>query len=429
MVFVNTVKSQFFIAFRYLFGRTSKGERYLLAAACGIALSLIPIMVTLIVADGMIQGITERFLELGTGHIQIRQYRKNTLFNIYINELISEIREAPDVRGAWSEIDGIGIILGSNGKTGATIRAVDPSFWEDEGSKKYLTVIKGSSVFEDDRDVLIGSALAEATGAEAGKKIRIMSLHSGEDGHSFPRTELFTVRGIVSSGYHEIDSMWCLISFEAGKKLLDSEYSDSFIVVKVNDPWTKSDSIAMGINRAADNLFRAYTWKQVQPSQYSSYETTRQLLLFIMALIVLIAAINVSSATSMLVIEREHDIAVLKTYGTSPVGISGIFLSGSFLTGITGAVSGITLGLLFGANINQILHGVENFLNVFAGLFGAGAVKILDPDYYLQTIPIIIDWNTVFSIGIFTVICSIAASWFPAHRAGRTKPVELLRKY
>ncbi|GMO52558.1 MAG: hypothetical protein Ta2G_10570 [Termitinemataceae bacterium] len=50
--------------------------------------------------------------------------------------------------------------------------------------------------------------------------------------------------------------------------------------------------------------FGVYTWKDIQRSQYSSYESTRQLLLLIMALIVLIAAVNVSSATSMLVIER-----------------------------------------------------------------------------------------------------------------------------
>jgi lipoprotein-releasing system permease protein len=429
MALLNTVRSQFFIAFRYLFGRSSKGERYLLAAACGIALSLIPIMVTLIVADGMIQGITERFLELGTGHIQIRQYREDLLSNVNIEELTSEAAQMPGVRGVWKEIDGIGIILGSKGKTGATIRAVDPSFWQDEGSKKYLTVIGGSGVFESDSDVLIGSVLAATTGAEAGKRIRVMTLHTDEDGRALPRTELFTVRGIVSSGYHEIDSMWCLISFAAGKKLFDKEYSDSFLVVKVDDPWTKSNSIAMRINRIINNQFRAYTWKQVQPAQYSSYETTRQLLLFIMALIVLIAAVNVSSATSMLVIEREHDIAVLKTYGTSPLGISSIFLSGSFLTGVTGGIFGISLGLLFGVNINQIIHGVENFLNVFTGFFNTGTIKILDPDYYLQSIPIIIDWSTVFPIGIFTVICSIVASWFPAARAGRTKPIELLRKF
>jgi lipoprotein-releasing system permease protein len=56
-------------------------------------------------------------------------------------------------------------------------------------------------------------------------------------------------------------------------------------------------------------------------------------------------------------------------------------------------------------------------------------VKILDPGFYLQTIPIVIDWSAVFLIGCFTVLCSVIASLIPAWRAGLLKPMELLRKY
>ncbi|MDR3301828.1 MAG: ABC transporter permease [Spirochaetaceae bacterium] len=420
---LNAARAQLFIAFRYLFGRSSKGERYLFAAAVGIAVSLIPIMVTLIVTDGMIQGITERFLELGTGHIQVRLAEEN-------NEVGAIIKSEPGVRGVWNEIDGIGIILGRNGKTGITIRAIEPSFWEDAGSKKYLSVISGEANITDDGDVLLGSSLAKTTGAEIGKRIRIMSLRADEQGNAIPRTQLFTVRGIVSSGYHEIDALWCLVSYEAGKNLLDRAYADSYYLVKIDEPFINADDTARKINYDLRFFLRnVSTWKQVQPAQYSSYETTRQLLLFIMTLIILIAAVNVSSATSMLVIERERDIAVLKTYGAGPSGISNIFLSGSFLTGLTGALFGITLGLLFGININQIIRGIEKIANLFTKLFHANEIKLLDPDFYLQTIPIVIDWNTVLFIGIFTVLCSIAASWFPAFRAGRAKPVDLLRKF
>jgi lipoprotein-releasing system permease protein len=172
-----------------------------------------------------------------------------------------------------------------------------------------------------------------------------------------------------------------------------------------------------------------YTWKELQISQYSSYESTRQLLLFIMALIVLVAAVNVSSATSMLAIERQRDIAVLKASGASPSATSRIFIWGALLTGIIGAVIGIGLGLLVGVSINQIITGIEHILNFFSGLFNGEKVKILDPGYYLETIPIIIDWTAVLLIGLFTVLCSIIASYLPARRAGKLKPLEILRKY
>jgi lipoprotein-releasing system permease protein len=86
------------------------------------------------------------------------------------------------------------------------------------------------------------------------------------------------------------------------------------------------------------------------------------------------------------------------------------------------------VGLLLGYFINPLLHSLEKLLSFFSGLSGGAEVKILDPGFYLQSIPIIIDWLAVFLIGCFTILCSVAASWIPAHNAGRLKPMELLRK-
>ena len=419
----------FFIAFRYLIGRSNKKGRYLLGATAGIALSLVPIMVTLVVTDGMIRGITDRFLELGTGHIQIRSYQPALEAGFNIDLALPFIEELDGIRGVWHEIDGIGIIMGALGKTGVTIRAVTPSFWEDEGSRKYLDVIEGSAKIQNDNDVLVGAQLAKTVGAEVGKTLRIMTVRTTEDGRNIPRTMAFTVRGIVSSGYHEIDAMWCLVDYETGKQLLSGESAEPFLIVKTNDPYTSLEASAALINRSMSGFFHALTWKQIQPLQYSSYEQTRQILLFIMALIVLVAAVNVSSAISMLVIERQRDIAVLKAFGTGEQGTASIFLFGGFLTGLVGMSIGITTGLIFGTHINEIIHALEWLINFWAAMFNLGTVKILDPGFYLESIPIIINWPTVAGIGIFTLICSVLSSAVPAYRAGSAKPVELLRKY
>jgi lipoprotein-releasing system permease protein len=276
--------------------------------------------------------------------------------------------------------------------------------------------------------VLLGTELAKKVGAETGKPLRIMSVRTLNDGRKVPRTMRFNVRGIVASGYHEIDSMWCLISYEDGKRLLDGNDSEPYLIVKIDDPYKKVDEFAMTLTNSMQGFFYALTWKQVQPLQYSSYEQTRQILLFIMAFIVLIAAVNVSSAVSMLVIERQRDIAVLKAFGTGQNGITFIFLTGSLLTAISGGLTGTAAGLFFGSRINEIIRGLESFINFWTKLFGKNAIQILDPGFYLETIPIVIHWPTVGGIGIFTIFCAIAASALPACRAGKTKPVELLRK-
>lgn len=415
----------FFIAFRYLLGRAHEGGRYLRGAATGIALSLIPIIVTLIVADGMIRGITDRYLELGTGHLQVYNFADP----LGLEKVSPLIAQEEAVRGVWAERHGLGILIGNQGKTGAVIRAVESSFWEDEGSGKYLRTIAGEARIESNREVLLGEALAASVGAEVGKNIRIMTLRLTEGDTTIPQTTLFTVRGIISSGYRELDSLWCVMSYEAGKEIIPEKIASSYLIVKIMDPYQDADTLARLLNYTLGLDYSVYTWKELQRSQYSSYESTRQLLLFIMALIVLVAAVNVSSATSMLAIERQRDIAVLKAAGASPRATTRIFLWGACLTGLTGGIIGISMGLFIGNFINPLIRGLEAILGFFSRLFQGGDVKILDPDYYLETIPIIIDWTTVFLIGLFTVLSSIIASWIPARRAGKLKPIEILRKY
>jgi lipoprotein-releasing system permease protein len=417
--------AHFFIALRYLLGRAREGGRYLRGAAAGIALSLIPIMVTLIVADGMIQGITDRYLELGTGHLQVYGYQGFP----EVEETAALLRGIPGVRGVWAERQGLGLIMGGAGKAGAAIRATDPSFWEDPGSLRFLEILDGEGTLRSGREVLLGEELARTVGAELGKPVFIMTLGITAEGRSIPRTLPFTVRGIVSSGYRELDALWCLMSFEGGESLLPPQLFPPCLILKMEDPYQNADAMARRLYQALGPGYGVYTWKTLQRSQYSSYESTRQLLLFIMALIVMVAAVNVSSATSMLAVERQRDIAVLKAAGASPSDTTRIFLWGSLLTGLTGGTIGIALGLGIGCNINPLIRGLESILGFFSRIFRGGEVKILDPGYYLETIPIIIDWKTVFLIGLFTVLCSVAASYFPARRAGKTTPIGLLRKY
>ncbi|AEF80079.1 ABC transporter permease [Leadbettera azotonutricia] len=414
----------FFIALRYLLGRAREGGRYLRGAAGGIALSLIPIVVTLIVADGMIRGITDRYIELGTGHLQIYNYAHP----LDPEEPSSLIKNTAGIKGAWAEKHGLGVLVGNKGSRGATIRAVDNSFWEDEGSQKYLETISGESRISDDKDVLLGEELAKSIGAEAGSTVRIMTIRVTADGRNMPRVTVFTVRGIISSGYRDLDSLWCVMNTEAGQRILP-DTSASYLMLKIDDPYNGADSMAALLSRTLGSGYGIYTWKQLQRSQYSSYESTRQLLLFIMALIVMVAAVNVSSATSMLAIERQRDIAVLKASGANPGFTSGIFLWGAFLTGLAGSVIGIAAGLLIGASVNELVRGLESFLSFFSRFINGEPVKILDSGYYLEKIPIIIDRASVFLIGLFTVLSSVLASWIPARRAGKLKPIEIMRKY
>ena len=414
----------FFIALRYLWGRAREGGRYLRGAAAGIAVSLIPIIVTLIVADGMIRGILDRFLEMGTGHIQVFDL---TNFN-EMEYTIDKINEVDGIRGVWPEQRGMGVLAGKSGRTGVTVRAIEPSFWDDPATNSMLIIIDGENKPQTDRDIVLGEVLAGSIGAQIGDTVRLMTIRSSDSGRFSPRTASFTVRGIISSGYNELDALWCIISWEGGKRVFAAGQATTSFIVKIDDPYNNADDFIWELFSKLGGGYNVFTWRELLRSQYTSYETTRQLLLFIMAIIVIVAAINVSSATSMLTLERQRDIAVLKVAGASVSGVTKVFLWGGFLTGFVGSVIGISLGLLIGSNINFLIRSLEKILSFFSLLFNKGEVKILDPGFYLETIPVIINWKDVFLIGIFAILCSVIASWIPAIRAGKLKPMELLRK-
>jgi lipoprotein-releasing system permease protein len=413
-----------FIALRYLWGRANEGGRYLRGAAAGIAISLIPIIVTLIVADGMIMGITDRYLELGTGHLQVYSF----LGSVNEESTIEKIKEIDGVRGVWLEQRGTGVLAGKGGRTGVTVRSIAPSFFEDPASAAFLKIIDGEQKPQTDRDIVLGETLASNVGVKVGDTVRLMTVRTEESGSQSPRSASFTVRGILSCGYNELDALWCIINLEGGARVLPYDSGDASLIVKIDDPYKDADNFLWKIIMELGSGYTVFTWKDLLRSQYSSYASTRQLLLFIMALVVIVAAVNVSSATSMLALERQRDIAILKVSGANINGITGIFLWGGFLTGLFGSVIGVTLGLLMGSNINVLIRSLEKFLSFFSALFNGSEIKILDPSFYLETIPIIINWRDLLLIGLFAVVCSVFSSWLPARRAGKLKPMELLRK-
>jgi len=417
---------RFFIALRYLLSPSPEGDRYLRGAALGIAISMVPIMVTLIVSDGMIQGITNRYLELGTGHLQVYSFVPGS---DEVSVLIPRLKDVPGLRMVSPERDGMGILVGPKGKTGASLRAVSEDFLQYPGTQQYLSVRSGTLSLASPRSCLIGTKVAETIGAKPGDTIRLMTVRITDTGTMIPRITPLTVSGILSSGYRELDALWCFIPYDLGRSILSSDTSRSFLLIKTEDPYKGLEVSSAQIQELLGDGVGVYSWKELQATQFQSYESTRQMLILIMAIIVLVAAVHVASATSMLVISRRREIAILKSFGGCQGDISAIFIIGAGITGVLGALVGIAVGLGIGYIINEIIHGLEFVLSLLAGLFNGGPVVILNPSYYLERIPIVVNWSMVGLLFGFTVLASVLAAFGSARRAGKLSPVEILQKY
>jgi lipoprotein-releasing system permease protein len=425
-----------FLALRMLAGRKDpQGEkdlarRALLGAIVSVAVSIIPLITVMQVADGMIGGITTRYVELGTYHAQLHVYGARNL-----DTARDEIELLPEVRGAWIETQTVGVVFADGKKEGAAIRGVEPGFIEDEGTSRYLTLIGGALVLTRHNDALVGTAIAEKLGLSVGDTLNLITIRRNQDGEPLPGITILRVAGIVSAGYRELDSQWVFIRNDTARRLFQADSSRSFIGIKIDSAAKDQDAAIRLISEKIQPGQSLYSWKSLERNLFESLASTRTMLLLIMAVTVIVAAINISSALMTLVLERRQEIAVLKGLGAAPSDLARIFSLGGAALGAVGAVLGAMGGLLASMQINELLHWIEGSINTIRSWYPGGQglakdyIRVLDPGYYLETIPVDIAFAEIAVVVGLTVAVSFLAALQPARKAAELSPAELFRRH
>jgi lipoprotein-releasing system permease protein len=388
----------------------------------GIGFSLVPLVLVLSVADGMIEGITARFIELGTYHLQAVAI--DDIQPEAVAQLQTEISAVPGVRLVTPELQGLGLLSSPAARTGVTVRAVDPGVWLLDGElQRYFQFVQGKFDLDESDSILLGESVAKTLKVSPGDEVKLLTTRSMLGKSLIPRITPFRSTGIFKTGYHDLDSMWVYIPLEQGRRILSGESSRSLLGIKITDPFGSISEAYANIRKVLPDGWRLYTWFDLERSQYMSFKTTKALLVFIMALILVVAAVNISSSLVMLVIEKQQEIAFLKSIGAHPSQITGAFVWAGFFTGLFGAIFGTALGALISLKINEIIVFLELVLNRF------GEITILNPDFYLEKIPVKPAPLQLLSVGIFALGLSVLASLVPARKVAGIKPLEVLRKH
>ena len=427
----------------------SNARKSLIGAIWGIGISIIPLVIVLVVSDGMIKGITSRMIELGSGHIQIldlrptprsaqtaadRKQSTQTVFDSIRDNAQSVIT------GSRRQQEGTGLLIGKTGRSGGTIRAIEAGYFtENLPARNLLTVVDGSLELNDARSILLGKKIAEKTGLKVGDSCSLLTLLPQYTGNQTkPKLTRFKVAGIISSGYQELDALWIFIPLEAADAVLSPQSSLSALAVSIADPF--NNTLLAEAKESIQHLlpagFSVYTWQDLNRSQFYSFQTSKNLLLFIMFLILLAASVNVSSAMVMLIMERRKEIAILKATGAHPFFITLSFLLAGLVTGAAGLCIGLLGGILASLHINElfaafeyVINGAQSALYYLLGSTGSPeTIRLLAPEYYLEYIPVSLNITELYIIAAGTLILSVIVCIVPAVYAGKEKPLESMRK-
>lgn len=403
-----------------------------------VGLAMVPLVIVLIVSDGMIEGIISRFIETKIYHFRVVPPRNSEPDEI--REVVEKINGLSWVTSAETEVQGGGIAFTREVKEGVLIRGLNPSLLEkDEKMNSYFNFLKGSWSLDDSGSVLLGSAIAEKLEAEEGDTIRLLTGKVMKGKKLVPRITRVKVKGVFTTGYQELDKNWVIIPESLSEKIIGEDEMIRFIGIKTMDPFLNQRENYRALKNILPKSWRVQTWEQIGGSSFALYSTTKLMLILIMGLIVVVAGINISSSLIMLVLEKREDIAILKSMGLSPKEVRNSYLVTGVTIGFIGAFLGLCTGLLISVNINEIIAGVEGLINIFINimnfiksLFTEDQIRdfhLLDTAHYLDHIPINVNFSEVLLAGLFTVAVTGFASYIPARKAGSIRPLEIMQKH
>lgn len=440
-------RSCFLYALRIVFSRNrTNGRKSLFASMLCIGISLVPLLAVMGISGGMIDGITGRMIGLSTQDVAVYfpYGSEETRSLASFQEAASLAADLPHVTGVYPELEGTALATslaaGGNRRFGASVRAVrDDIFASNEAFASLFTLSSGEASFPDGKSAILCEKIASDLGVQVGDRISLVCARLTDSGMLVPKTAVFTVSGIVSSGYQELDALWVFIPLESGFSFLPQNASQYAIKLKTDGTFTSTVQQVRAEATQAFPVSAAWTWNEMNASQFENFSSTRILLLLIMILIVLVASVNISSALVMVTMERLKEIAILKSVGASSRGISLSFLIVGGICAAGGLAIGLPLGILAAVNINPVLTLIEKLTNLCGSVLyalshlasGGGiyvGIRLLDPAYYLQDISVTISCGQVAGVSLMTLALSLFASIVPALKAGRENPLDTLRK-
>ena len=263
---------------------------------------------------------------------------------------------------------------------------------------------------EDLPGIILGNELAKSQQIDIGDTLTVISpVTRLTPLGRIPRRQKFRITGIFTSGLYEYDTRLAFISFSTAQKLFEIEGMANQINIKVNDA-EKSATISKKIRDVLGNEFWVQDWTAANRSILDALKLEKHTMFVILAMIVMVGALNIISGLVMTVIEKSKDIAILRTIGATKKSIMCIFMIQGLFVGLVGTLAGVGLGLAICYLLKTYLH-----------------IPIPSDVYPVSNLPVLVDWVDVMVVVISGLFLSFLTTIYPSWHASRLNPVETLR--
>jgi lipoprotein-releasing system permease protein len=261
----------------------------------------------------------------------------------------------------------------------------------------------------DLREVVIGAELASRAGIKVGDVVELISANSNS-GSSDPIRRLIRVAGLSRTGLYEYDASWIYLSLDLATMLTGEVGRVSVLSVQVADLYGVKP-VAAAVKTSLGPEFTTVDWQEANQPLFAALALERRMGFAVIGLIILIAALNITTTLILVVVERRRDIAVLSAMGSSSKSIMSIFMIEGVIIGTLGALAGVVLGTL-----GCLIANHYKLISLPADVYSISNVP-----FNLELL------DMVLAAGV-ALLLSLLATLYPARAATRVRPIEMLRE-
>lgn len=426
---------EIFVGLRYL--RAKRRHRTIslntFVSVAGITLGVAALIGTLGIMTGFKEDLQAKILGT-TSHIVIHERTRDNMADY--DTLVKRVEEVLHVLAATPFVYRQVLLTSQSGVQGIILRGIDP-----QRERRVTELAKNVKVGRlDDLEqtstggqrqspagqgagdqgiaptpghpgIILGKELAMRLGAFLGDSVNVVSPVGPTSALGavamVPKIRTFTVVGVFESGMYEYDSSLAYIALGEAQKFFNMGNTVSGIEVKVDDIFVTNE-IARAIEHALGFTYWARDWMQLNRNLFSALKLEKIMMFLLLVLITIVASFNIVSTLTMIVSEKQREIAILKAMGATRKAIMRIFMMNGLIIGLTGTVIGIPLGYAF-------LWLIQTYWT-------------FDPTvYYISHVPVHVQALDVILVSFSAILISFAATLYPSWQAAKLDPAAALR--
>lgn len=416
------MNTPFFISWRYQRGKQKNPLVALISkfSAIGIALGVAVLIVGLSAMNGFERELNSRILAVVPHtEITVNPHDNEATLNQWRN-LAERLKTNKKITALSPFVSFTALVENGNKLKVVQVKGVDKQAEDQVSSLGKFVEGDGWQKFAEEGGLVLGSGIAKELDVKAGDWVSLLiSQPNDEDQMAQPNRERVQVTAILRLD-GQLDHSYALLALPQAQELMGyREDQITGVELKVDDPFKVQDMDYSMLNDYPQLLY-IQNWVAKFGYMYRDIQLIRTVMYIAMVLVIGVACFNIVSTLIMAVKDKQGDIAIMRTLGANNGFIKQIFIWYGLLAGMKGCLIGIVLGVVLALNLTPIIQGIEALL---------GKKLLSDGIYFVDFLPSELHWFDVVLVLVAALVLSLLASLYPASRAAKLQPAQVLSNH